>query len=74
MAEKFDNLKDLHQLVRKFNKIDDNTGDSTYGICSDFIIKLTDLFFAIINKHPLSTHNFPNCYATKKENFTIIYE
>ena len=49
MAEKAKKLKNLHDLVRNFNKADDNTLDSTYGVCSEFLIKLAHYFSITIN-------------------------
>ena len=45
-----DHLKILHELVRKLNKVDDNTQKFTYAVCSIFIRKLTQYLFLTINE------------------------
>ena len=45
MDKKVKKLKDMQKLVRKLNKIDNNNDDRTYAVCSDLILKLTDIFF-----------------------------
>ena len=42
----------MHDLVRRLNKSDNNTHDGTYGVFSEFVRKLTDLFFININELP----------------------
>ena len=49
---KIDKLKYLHQLVRKLNKTDGNTGDVTYEVCSNLIRKLLVYFsHQLTNNH-----------------------
>ena len=46
--KKLNIFKDLHKLVRTL-KNDDITADGTYGVWCDFIRKLSDYFFTIID-------------------------
>ena len=54
MAKKVKKVKSLHDLVKILNKVDVNTLGSTYGVCSEFIMKLTHYFFTEIDEQSLS--------------------
>ena len=54
MAKKVKKVKSLHDLVKILNKVDVNTLGSTYGVCSEFIRKLTHYFFTEIDEQSLS--------------------
>ena len=43
-------IENLHQLVRRLNKIDNEPEDLTFGVCKDFVRNFTDYFFTIIDK------------------------
>ena len=50
---KVNNLKDINQLVRRLNRIDDNTDSSIYGFFSELVIKLTHFFsMQLMSYHP----------------------
>ena len=42
MINKTDQMKNILELVRVFNKVDDNTQFSTHGVCVEFVTKLTE--------------------------------
>ena len=58
--ERFEKVKDLHESVIRLNKVDDNIHATTYGVCSEFVRKLTDSFHAAMNELPLSIHDLIN--------------
>ena len=39
-----DNMKNLHELVRILNIVDDNALVDTDVVCTEFVTKLTDYF------------------------------
>ena len=49
IKKKMNALKKLYSLVRTMNMNDDNE-ETLYGISTNFIRKLTDLFFRIISE------------------------
>ena len=57
MIEKWSKLKIWHELVSGLNKFYDNIHGNTYGVCFEFVRKLTDLFFITINDIPSSICN-----------------
>ena len=66
MAEKVNNLKDIHQLVIILNIIYDNTDGRTYRVCSDLIKKL--LIYSLLKLmkyHPRHTILQRNVYLKK---------
>ena len=42
IIEKVKTVKTLHEVVRKFRRVDDNIYDSIFGVCYKFVRKLTD--------------------------------
>ena len=70
MVEKVNKLKILHDLVRKLNKLDDNTQDCTYGVYCDFVRELAHYFFITINEQPYSICNMFKYSQLKKGNVT----
>ena len=72
MSRKIDTLKELHILVKALNKNFKVPGEKKYGVCKQFITKLTDYFFAIIDlgtksfgNEPLITQHKENCRMIK---------
>ena len=49
MSENMRKMKYLQQLVKTLEKVDYNTDDVTYGVCSNFIRKITDYLFTMID-------------------------
>ena len=67
-----DHLKTLHELVRKLNKVDDNTQKFTYGVCSIFIRKLTQYLFLTINEENSSLQYDLDVSPLNKHSMMII--
>ena len=42
---KMKKVKNMHELVRRLNKVDDNNHDGICGVCSEFVRRLTDFFY-----------------------------
>ena len=61
-----DNMKNLHELVRILNIVDDNALVDTDVVCTEFVTKLTDYFIIFINKLPYSIHNVVNSIELNK--------
>ena len=67
MSRKIVLLKELHAILKAFNKNFKVLGEEKFGVCKKFITKLTDYFFAIID---LGTKSFGNepLFTQQKEN------
>ena len=57
ICKKIHLFKELHILVKALNTIDNETGDFIFGVCNDFIRKLRDYFFTIIDEETASLGN-----------------
>ena len=57
--------------MSRLNRVGDNTLFTTYGVCTEFVTKLTDYFFITINELPYSIHVVVNSIElNKNENLT----
>ena len=43
-------MKEIHLLVQSWKKIDNEPEDSIFGVLKDFVRKLTDYFFTILEE------------------------
>ena len=64
-------LKELHILVKALNKIENEPGDRTFGVCNKFLRKLTYYFFTIFDEETPSLGN-GTLFTWLKENATLI--
>ena len=42
---KMKKVKNMHELVKRLNKVDDNNHDGICGVCSEVVRRLTDFFY-----------------------------
>ena len=57
MTEKMQRVRIIQRCVIKLIKVDNNNINSTYGVFSEFIRKMTNHFFITFNEQPSSIHN-----------------
>ena len=55
-------LEKLNLVVRTLNMNEDDKEEKFYGILTNFIRKLTDLFFIIIREKASTNHPLSNIY------------
>ena len=74
MIDKLYHMKNLHELVRRLNRVDDKTLLTTHGFCTEVVKRITDYSFITINEPLSSIHNLLNLIELKKrEKLTRLY-
>ena len=64
-------IEKLHNIVKALKKIDNEPGDCIFGVCKEYIRKLSDYCFTILDEETTSLVN-ETLFTGIKENATLI--
>ena len=64
---KYDYIERYPPFSQDIKKVHENIDDRTYGVCSNYIEKITVYSFTSVYKQQISIHNFVNSSAIKKQ-------